>query len=107
MQECPPPGFAGMLADLAVLRERSPRSYWFLWQFSVKSPQIEVDPQYIVKINHQKHYMKLSDLEHLQHLYAETTSPGDAVDKLIAPEKLVSWAKQGRGDAIHLEEIND
>jgi hypothetical protein len=44
--------------------------------------------------------MKISDLELPQHLYAETTSPSGAVDKLIAPEKLVSWAVQGRGDAI-------
>ena len=45
--------------------------------------------------------MKTSELELPQHLYAETTSPGGAGDKLIAPEKLVSWAEQGRGDAIY------
>ena len=44
--------------------------------------------------------MKIFELELPQHLYAETASPGGAVDKLIAPEKLVSWAEQGRGDAI-------
>jgi hypothetical protein len=44
--------------------------------------------------------MKISELELPQHLYAETASPCGAVDMLIAPEKLVSWAEQGRGDAI-------
>jgi len=45
--------------------------------------------------------MKISELELPQHLYAETTSPCGAVDKLIAPDMLVSWAEQGRGDAIY------
>ena len=45
--------------------------------------------------------MKISELELPQHLYAETTSPSGAVDKLIAPDMLVSWAEQGRGDAIY------
>jgi hypothetical protein len=75
--------------------------YWYLSQFSVKSPQIEVGPQYIVIINHPGHYMKISELELPQHLYAETTSPCGPVDKLIAPDMLVSWAEQGRGDAIY------
>ena len=44
--------------------------------------------------------MKIFELELPQHLYAETASPDVAVDKLVAPEKLVSWAEQGRGDAI-------
>jgi hypothetical protein len=44
--------------------------------------------------------MKIFELELPQHLYAETTSLGGAVDTLIAPEKLVFWAEQGRGDAI-------
>jgi hypothetical protein len=75
--------------------------YWYLSRFSVKSPQIEVGPQHIVIINHPGHYMKISELELPQHLYSETASPGGAVDKLIAPEMLVSWAEQGRGDAIY------
>ena len=45
--------------------------------------------------------MKISELELPRHLYAETTSSGSAVDKLIAPDMLVSWAEQGRGDAIY------
>jgi hypothetical protein len=73
---------------------------WYLPQFFVKSPQIEVGPQHIVIINHPGPYMKTSELELPQHLYTETTSPGGAVDTLIAPEKLVSWAEQGRGDAV-------
>ncbi len=44
--------------------------------------------------------MKLSELELPQDLYSETTSPGGAEERLIAPEKLISWADQGRGDAI-------
>lgn len=44
--------------------------------------------------------MKISELELPQHLYAETKSASGAADKLIAPDELVSWADQGRGDAI-------
>jgi len=44
--------------------------------------------------------MKISELELPQHLYAEATSSCGAADKLIAPDELVSWADQGRGDAI-------
>ena len=44
--------------------------------------------------------MKLSELELPQDLYSESTSPSGAGERLIAPEKLVSWADQGRGDAI-------
>jgi hypothetical protein len=89
---------AVMKVDLLV---RFASKYWYLSPFSVKSPQIEVGPQHIVIINHPGHYMKISDLELPQHLYAETTSPCSAVDKLIAPDMLVSWAEQGRGDAIY------
>jgi len=53
-----------------------------------------------VIINDPGHYMKISELELPQHLYTETTSPSGAVDKLVAPEMLVLWAEQGRGDAI-------
>ena len=45
--------------------------------------------------------MKIYELELPQHLFAETTSSGGAGDKLIAPDILVSWAEQGRGDAIY------
>ena len=45
--------------------------------------------------------MKIPELELPRHLYAETTSPCGAVDKLVAPDMLVSWAEQGRGDAIY------
>ena len=44
--------------------------------------------------------MKISELELPQHLFTETTSPCGATGRLIAPEKLLSWADQGRGDAI-------
>jgi hypothetical protein len=44
--------------------------------------------------------MKISELELPQHLYTEATSPCGATDKLIVPDELVSWADQGRGDAI-------
>jgi len=44
--------------------------------------------------------MKISELELPQHLYSETASPSGTAAELIAPEKLVSWAEQGRGDAI-------
>jgi len=45
--------------------------------------------------------MKTSELELPQHLYTEESSgPGGAVTRLIAPDKLVSWAEEGRGDAI-------
>jgi len=45
--------------------------------------------------------MKTYELELPPHLYAETTSPCSAGDKLIVPDMLVSWAEQGRGDAIY------
>jgi len=47
--------------------------------------------------------MKISELELPLHLYSETTGHGpcEAGDKLIAPENLVYWAEEGRGDAIY------
>jgi len=45
--------------------------------------------------------MKTSEMELPQHLYTETTSPCGTMTKFIfAPDKLVSWADEGRGDAI-------
>lgn len=44
--------------------------------------------------------MKMTELELPQHLYSETASPRGAMAELIAPEKLVSWAEQGRGDSV-------
>ena len=61
---------------------------------------IEGGPQYIVRNNHPGHYMNISELELPPDLYAEETEPGGDEGKLIAPDKLVSWADQGRGDAI-------
>lgn len=75
--------------------------YWYLSQFSVKSPSNEGGPQHIVIINHPGHYMKTSELELPLHLYTETKSPCGTMTKYIfAPDKLVSWADDGRGDAI-------
>ena len=65
-----------------------------------KMTRIEVVTQHIVIINHPGHYMKISELELPQHLFAETVSTGGATAELIAPEKLVYWAEQGRGDAV-------
>ena len=45
--------------------------------------------------------MKISELELPRHLYTESTGPCGAADKLIAPDMLVYWAEQGRGDAIY------
>jgi hypothetical protein len=54
-----------------------------------------------VIINHPGPYMKISELELPQHLYTEeTSSPCGTMNRLIAPDKLVSWAEEGRGDAI-------
>lgn len=51
--------------------------------------------------NHPGHYMKTSELELPPHLYTRSTSPCGTVTKfIIAPDKLVSWADEGRGDAI-------
>jgi len=44
--------------------------------------------------------MKISKLELPQHLYTQTTADCGAASELINPEELVSWAEQGRGDAI-------
>ena len=44
--------------------------------------------------------MKTSELELPQFLYTEDKSPCGATTRLIAPDKLVSWAEEGRGDAI-------
>jgi hypothetical protein len=44
--------------------------------------------------------MKISDLELPHFLYTEETSPCGALNRLIAPDKLISWAEEGRGDAI-------
>jgi len=74
--------------------------YWYLSLFSVKLPGIEGCPQYIVIINHPGHYMKIYELELPQHLFTEETSPCGTLTRLIAPDKLVSWAEEGRGDAV-------
>ena len=44
--------------------------------------------------------MKTSELELPQYLYTEEISPCGTVTRLIAPDKLISWAEEGRGDAI-------
>ncbi len=46
--------------------------------------------------------MKTSEMELPQHLYTKTTSPcGTNTKYTIAPDRLVSWAEEGRGDAIN------
>jgi hypothetical protein len=66
-----------------------------------KIAQIDVGPQYIVIINHPGHYMKTSEMELPEHLYTRITSACGTTSKfIIAPDKLVSWAEEGRGDAI-------
>jgi hypothetical protein len=44
--------------------------------------------------------MKTTELELPQYLYTEEISPCGTVSRLIAPDKLISWAEEGRGDAI-------
>jgi hypothetical protein len=45
--------------------------------------------------------MKTSEMELPQHLYTKTTSPcGTDTKYSIAADKLVSWAEEGRGNAI-------
>ena len=44
--------------------------------------------------------MKTSELELPQYLYTEEISSCGTVTRLIAPDKLISWAEEGRGDAI-------
>jgi len=66
--------------------------YWYLSQFSVKSPSNEGGPQHIVIINHPGHYMKTSELELPLHLYTETKSQCGTMTKYIfAPDKLDAW----------------
>jgi hypothetical protein len=46
--------------------------------------------------------MKISEMDLPQHLYTKTTSPcGTNIKYTIAADKLVSWAGEGRGDAIN------
>ena len=46
--------------------------------------------------------MKISEMELPQHLYTKTTSPCGTDTKYSIPaDKLVSWANEGRGDAIN------
>ena len=46
--------------------------------------------------------MKTSEMELPPHLYTKTTSPcGTNTKYTIAADKLVSWAEDGRGDAIN------
>lgn len=46
--------------------------------------------------------MKISEMELPQYLYTKTTSScGTKTKYTIAPDKLVSWAEEGRGDAIY------
>lgn len=66
-----------------------------------KMPEIEDDPQYIVVVNHPGHNMKISEMGLPEHLYSVTTSPcGTDTKYRIPADKLVSWAEEGRGDAI-------
>lgn len=44
--------------------------------------------------------MKISELELPSYLFTEDASPGGTSTRLIAPEKLLSWAQEGRGDAV-------
>ena len=45
--------------------------------------------------------MKTSEMELPQHLYTRSTSPCGTVTKyVIAPDRLIYWADEGRGDAI-------
>jgi hypothetical protein len=44
--------------------------------------------------------MKISELGLPPSLFSETTGEEDAQTMLVEPEKLVSWAEEGRGDAI-------
>ena len=63
-------------------------------------PLIEGGTQYIVIINHPGHYMKTSELGLPHYLFTVETSPCGTPNRLIVPEKLLSWAEEGRGDAI-------
>jgi hypothetical protein len=44
--------------------------------------------------------MKIAELKLPENLYTEDTSPSGEVIRLISPDKLISWAEEGRGDAI-------
>jgi hypothetical protein len=44
--------------------------------------------------------MKISELELPQNLFTEEASPCGSLTRLIVPERLVSWAEEGCGDAI-------
>lgn len=45
--------------------------------------------------------MKASELGLPEHLYQKTTSPcGTRIKVTFAPDKLIAWSEQGRGDAI-------
>lgn len=44
--------------------------------------------------------MKINELGLPQSLFTESKTPGDTQARLIQPEKLVSWAEEGRRDAI-------
>jgi hypothetical protein len=65
-----------------------------------KIARIEDGTQYIVLNNHPGRYMKISELGLPQDLYTEETSPAGTPTRLIVPEKLISWAEDGGGDAV-------
>lgn len=82
------------------LNGRPAIGYWYLSGIFVKLRQIEGGTQYIVLNNHPGRYMKISELKLPQDLYTEETSPGGTLTRLIVPEKLISWAEEGGGDAV-------
>jgi len=45
--------------------------------------------------------MNTSELKLPEHLFTDDTDPDGAITRLIAPDRLVSWAEEGRGDAIN------
>lgn len=94
-------GAAAMAGQRNTLIRGPALGYWHLSPLGIKSLRIEVGPQYIVLINHPGPYMKTSEMELPKHVYTETTSPcGTMTRFIIAPDKLISWAEAGRGDAI-------
>jgi hypothetical protein len=44
--------------------------------------------------------MEISELQLPQNLFTEDASPCGSIARLLVPEKLVSWAEEGSGDAI-------
>jgi hypothetical protein len=44
--------------------------------------------------------MKICELELPQYLFTEETSPCGTLTRLIAPDKLISWAEEGGGEAV-------